>query len=325
MTMPEPTPRPPLRWNVCPDCLGRHESGAACLGEQPTGGKTEQCGASSRIGFHYLVPYIGPCVLRHDHDGPVHEDANGTQWTDPRPAKAGDLAVLCPEQPPTGDLSERLDAALRTVGLARNLAAYRDAVLPVIEEALAEHMDERGAEQIERIQAERHALPKDERVRLDAADAPMLRIQLAVMARRVAETKAELERTSTAAALEIWHKLGMDASLHWKERAENAEDRLRKAEQAYMQLAEHHTDIKEHVAATQSRFAQIEKLIAAAQQRADQADAALQRVQDALAPSPEGAAFAIHTGGAGETTVQVVVPRAALRAALDADQPKETR
>ena len=73
MTMPEPTPRPPLRWNVCPDCLGRHESGAACLGEQPT-----------------------------------------------------------------SDLSERLDAALRTVGLARNLAAYRDAVLPVVEEARAE-------------------------------------------------------------------------------------------------------------------------------------------------------------------------------------------
>ena len=66
---PEPTPRPPVRWNVCPDCLGRHEDGAACLGEQPT-----------------------------------------------------------------SDLRERLDAALRTVGLARNLAAYRDAVLPVVEE-----------------------------------------------------------------------------------------------------------------------------------------------------------------------------------------------
>ena len=59
----------PVRWNVCPDCLGRHPDGAACL-----------------------------------------------------------------DEPPTGDLSERLDAALRTVGLARNLAAYRDAVLPVVEE-----------------------------------------------------------------------------------------------------------------------------------------------------------------------------------------------
>ena len=28
--MVEPTP---VRWNVCPDCLGRHEDGAACLGE----------------------------------------------------------------------------------------------------------------------------------------------------------------------------------------------------------------------------------------------------------------------------------------------------
>ncbi|MGI5414255.1 hypothetical protein [Actinomadura luteofluorescens] len=35
-------------------------------------------------------------------------------------------------------LRERLMEALRTVGLARNLAAYRDAVLPVFEEALAE-------------------------------------------------------------------------------------------------------------------------------------------------------------------------------------------
>ena len=171
-------------------------------------------------------------------------------------------------------------------------------------------MDERGAEQIERIQAERHALPKDERVRLDAADAPMLRIQLAVMARKVAETKAELERTSTAAALEIWHKLGMDASLHWKERAENAEDRLRKAERRVEHFEEH--------------AAQINADLGIETQRAEQAEAALQRVQDALAPSPEGAAFAIHRGGEGETTVQVVVPRDAIRAALDADQPKET-
>ena len=37
----------------------------------------------------------------------------------------------------SGDLSERLDAALRTVGLARNLAAYRDAVLPVIADEVA--------------------------------------------------------------------------------------------------------------------------------------------------------------------------------------------
>ena len=44
----------------------------------------------------------------------------------------------CHDTEPAGDLGERLMEALRTVGLARNLAAYRDAVLPVFEEALAE-------------------------------------------------------------------------------------------------------------------------------------------------------------------------------------------
>lgn len=24
---------------------------------------------------------VGPCVLRHQHDGPVHRDANGTTWS----------------------------------------------------------------------------------------------------------------------------------------------------------------------------------------------------------------------------------------------------
>ena len=79
----------------------------------PTGDKTAQCGASSRIGFHYLVPYFGPCVLRAGHDGPVHEDANGVQWTDPRPAKAGDLAALCP---PTGDLPDECTGCGRDDG-----------------------------------------------------------------------------------------------------------------------------------------------------------------------------------------------------------------
>ncbi|WP_168220942.1 hypothetical protein [Actinomadura sp. WMMA1423] len=160
--MAEPTtPRPPVRWNVCPDCLGRHPDGAACLDEpladwernlldrkdhetEPTEPRPdaphERCGASSRIGFHYLVPYIGPCVLRRDHDGPVHEDANGTQWTDPRPAKAGDLAALCP---PAGGLRERLTEALQQADawaqlLPEDRARFADAVLPVVEEVLTE-------------------------------------------------------------------------------------------------------------------------------------------------------------------------------------------
>ena len=204
----------------------------------------------------------------------------------------------CHDTEPTGDLRERLMEALRTVGLARNLAAYRDAVLPVVKEALAEHMDEHGAEQIERIQAERDALPKDERVRLDAADAPMLRIQLAVMARKVAETKAELERTSTAAALEIWHKLGLDSSLHWKDRAENAEDRLRKAEQAYTQLAA----VADDAVAARDRWRErAEK----AEQRTETAERAASIFCDqrdearALIP-PADTSEAEHTGGNAE-------------------------
>jgi hypothetical protein len=30
---------------------------------------------------------VGPCILRHGHDGPVHQDATGAKWwprTDPR-------------------------------------------------------------------------------------------------------------------------------------------------------------------------------------------------------------------------------------------------
>lgn len=102
------------------------------------------CGASTgaiRLGdeapFH-----IGPCVLRKDHDGPVHQAQDGTQW-------AGDVgrvseAASRPDVPDAGgsELRDRIDEALRTVGLARNLAAYRNAVLPVVEAALAEQAAE---------------------------------------------------------------------------------------------------------------------------------------------------------------------------------------
>lgn len=72
-----------------------------------------------------------------------------------RPAPADGVGAGC-GRPPQGDtaLRERLDAALRTVGLARNLSAYRDAVLPVVEEALAAARDE--------IEAVTHLLRKTE-------------------------------------------------------------------------------------------------------------------------------------------------------------------
>lgn len=52
----------------------------------------EWCGASTR-GFGSVL--IGPCVLRHGHDGPVHRDEVGVSWTDPRPASESS-EMLCP-------------------------------------------------------------------------------------------------------------------------------------------------------------------------------------------------------------------------------------
>ncbi|OLT13034.1 hypothetical protein BJF79_03805 [Actinomadura sp. CNU-125] len=60
------------------------------------------CGASKRVWPGQPLPCIGPCVLRAGHDGPVHQDANGGQWTDPRPATAEDAEALC--QPPRRSL-----------------------------------------------------------------------------------------------------------------------------------------------------------------------------------------------------------------------------
>lgn len=45
------------------------------------------CGASTADGINGPgTATIGPCILRHGHDGPVHEAANGAKWwpnTDP--------------------------------------------------------------------------------------------------------------------------------------------------------------------------------------------------------------------------------------------------
>lgn len=37
------------------------------------------CDASP--SFSIVAAIIGPCVLRRDHDGPVHQAADGVQWT----------------------------------------------------------------------------------------------------------------------------------------------------------------------------------------------------------------------------------------------------
>lgn len=111
--------------------------------------KPEQCGASARIQIGPM-PYIGPCILRHGHDGPVHQDAAGAQWTDPRPATAEDSAGLCPaslrdqiaEALPcpvcpaqAGEPCVRAREDNQQPHMSRRLRA--DAVMPVVEAALA--------------------------------------------------------------------------------------------------------------------------------------------------------------------------------------------
>lgn len=51
----------------------------AALGTRPDeqGVPIAWCGASLDTG---IGTPLGPCVLRHDHDGPVHQDAHGATW-----------------------------------------------------------------------------------------------------------------------------------------------------------------------------------------------------------------------------------------------------
>lgn len=62
----------------------------------------ETCGASTgaiRLGDE-PPHHIGPCVLRKDHDGPVHQAQDGTQW-------AGDVG-RAPEAAPRPDVPDEL-------------------------------------------------------------------------------------------------------------------------------------------------------------------------------------------------------------------------
>lgn len=43
---------------------------------------TDTCDASAVYGVLGSQQMFGPCVLRFEHRGPVHRDANGTQWTE---------------------------------------------------------------------------------------------------------------------------------------------------------------------------------------------------------------------------------------------------
>jgi hypothetical protein len=78
------------------------------------------CDAST-LGIGGAV--IGPCILRHQHDGPVHQDANGTQWTAPNPddlaaavarvrALAADMRTWCSPHGIASDYADRIDEAI---------------------------------------------------------------------------------------------------------------------------------------------------------------------------------------------------------------------
>jgi hypothetical protein len=55
---------------------------------------TKTCGASTTALAVPQVGALGPCVLRMDHDGPVHQAADGSQWTQITPAVGSDLRDL---------------------------------------------------------------------------------------------------------------------------------------------------------------------------------------------------------------------------------------
>lgn len=66
----------------------RRKQAEAALAQLTDTDSPGTCDASADTGF---ADPLGPCILRHHHDGPVHKDANGATWrerpdTDPPPA-----------------------------------------------------------------------------------------------------------------------------------------------------------------------------------------------------------------------------------------------
>ncbi|HEX5568540.1 MAG TPA: hypothetical protein VFY14_16720 [Streptomyces sp.] len=147
---------------------------------------SEQCGASARIQIGPM-PYIGPCVLRHGHDGPVHQDAAGAQWTDPRPATAEDSAGLCPASL-RDQITRALDTAICDPEASEFLA---DAVMPVIEAetaALRQRAEtaERRVEHFEEYAVQVDADLGIETQRAEEAEAAVQRVREAERIHRVA-------------------------------------------------------------------------------------------------------------------------------------------
>lgn len=70
------TPRPPVRWNVCPDCLGRHEGGAACHDEPLADWERELLKRKADLDLPALNAAITD-ALAHWHEPGVHPDPAG--------------------------------------------------------------------------------------------------------------------------------------------------------------------------------------------------------------------------------------------------------
>jgi hypothetical protein len=95
------------------------------IGEMTTVGT---CDAST----HGIVgENLGPCVLRHQHDGPVHQDATGARWSTAVRATDDAPTTTATDAPHLRQLiADALEAADYRMDMRRGDLA--DAVLPVI-------------------------------------------------------------------------------------------------------------------------------------------------------------------------------------------------
>jgi hypothetical protein len=92
----------------------------------------EICGAST-VGILADGMPLGPCMLRANHDGPLHQDADGCQWTDPQPdQEGGPMPIKAPEfEAIDKKTGMTLDELASFVESARAANAPRDAVIEV--------------------------------------------------------------------------------------------------------------------------------------------------------------------------------------------------
>lgn len=83
-------------WEGCvgPDGIGSAGSGDCTCTRSPDEAQQDPADVSVASGgtccasIHGVVGPIGPCILRHQHDGPVHKAADGTTWNLQQPEEA---------------------------------------------------------------------------------------------------------------------------------------------------------------------------------------------------------------------------------------------